>query len=790
MDLRIGKACYKFLLFSMTAILILFLGVSAYAEDNTPKNILIINSYQKGLSWTDDETNGVLGVLENSGDKYSVAVEYMDWKNYSTKENLNYLKSYFKYKYSKKHIDLIITTDDAALEFALNNREDLFTNRPIVFCGVNENGERIITKGFSNVTGVLEKVDAEGTIKAALQINPNLKEIYVVFDNTESGLSTGDLTIQAVHKIAPTIKAIPVNEGEYRKISLKASQIKNDSIILITTYYIDEAGIVDGFQDFSQMISQKSQVPVFHLYDFGMGHGVIGGSMLSGRLQGEYAGKIAQRVLKGENISSIPVNSDKTTHYIFDYIQLERFNIPLDRVPKGSQLINKPFSFFETYKNLVVTVFIIFSSLVIFICILLSYLRKISKIKDELYQSHTKLAQLYEELTASDEELKQQFDELTVVQKSLVASDERYALLFEKMLNGFIVFETVLDKENKLIDLFLISVNPGFERHTNKKATDMPGRTWTEVFGYQNRNLAQYQKVLLNEEAVHFETYNPDSGVYYLINAFKINENQIGVVFDNITEYKNAIKEVQKLNEGLEQRVTERTNDLQFAISELEAFTYTVSHDLKAPLRAVDGYSKIILEDFGGELGQESNEMILNIRSICNEMIDMINKLLQYSITSRSALKIEEIDTEEMFLTIYKEIKATYRRLKIEMKIETGLPNVMGDRILLKQVIYNILSNAAKFTKDRENAQIIVGSALTENEYIFYIKDNGVGFDMNYSSKLFGIFQRLHTSDEFEGSGIGLVTIKKIIEKHGGRTWIEGEVDVGATVYFTLPFIL
>jgi len=289
---------------------------------------------------------------------------------------------------------------------------------------------------------------------------------------------------------------------------------------------------------------------------------------------------------------------------------------------------------------------------------------------------------------------------------------------------------------------------------------------------------------------VHFETYNPDSGVYYLINAFKINENQIGVVFDNITEYKNAIKEVQKLNEGLEQRVTERTNDLQFAISELEAFTYTVSHDLKAPLRAVDGYSKIILEDFGGELGQESNEMILNIRSICNEMIDMINKLLQYSITSRSALKIEEIDTEEMFLTIYKEIKATYRRLKIEMKIETGLPNVMGDRILLKQVIYNILSNAAKFTKDRENAQIIVGSALTENEYIFYIKDNGVGFDMNYSSKLFGIFQRLHTSDEFEGSGIGLVTIKKIIEKHGGRTWIEGEVDVGATVYFTLPFIL
>ncbi len=774
----------------LTIILILSFpsGLGVNAMEIKRNRVLILNSYSEGLSWTENQNDGILSKLEINGECCEISVEYMDWKTYPTRENLFHLQSYLKYKYADKKLDLIITTDDAALKFALDNRRELFNNAPVIFCGVNSKGVEELTKGEKNVTGIVEELDAEGTISNALKMFPDLKKIYVIFDNSESGISTWEITLNAVAKVAPGVSLIPLNKGTYKDILAQVGQADKDSIILITTYYSDEEGTALGFENFSQIISDNSRVPVFHLYDFGLGHGAVGGSILSGKVQGELAGAIARRILDGENISDIPVSRAKTTEYMFDYIQLERFRISSDHIPKGSIIINKPYSLLETYKNIIITTVIIIVILTIFIFILLVYLRKIQLIKEELAKNNVELSQLYEELTASEEELRVQYDELSEVQKNLISSEERYRQLFEKMMNGYFVFEPVYDMDGRLQDMRFIEVNPSFKTQTNKSISDLPGKTWSEVFGLKNRNQVIYKRVLDTGQTEQFETFYPDSKIYYLVNAFKINKNQIGVVFENITNYKMAINEVRKLNEELEQRVKDRTRELLSVVSQLEAFTYTVSHDLKSPLRAVESYTRIIMEDYGKVINKDMAYMLSSVRNISKDMIEMISKLLQYSTASRSELNLEEINTEAKIVSCFNELKATDPERHIELIIETGLPNIMADRILFGQVITNILSNSFKFTKDRERAQIRVGSTLTENEYIFYVKDNGVGFDMAFSNKLFGIFQRLHTSDEFEGSGVGLVTVKKIIEKHGGKTWIQGEVGIGATIYFTVPF--
>lgn len=790
MRIKLQSKCTKQIRFLFLGILILGIinnKLIVSAENRERKEILILHSYQNGLSWTDSQEEGIIETLHSSEFKYSIYIEYMDWKNYPTKENLELFHSNLSYKYAKKEFDVIITTDDAALEYALDNRADLFPNTPIVFCGVNEKGVEELLQGASNVTGVIEILDIEKTMEAALEINPDLKEIAVVFDNTESGISTGELVIQEIHRIAPQIKVIPLNEGTYLDILNRIDEISSDSAILISTYYVDGEGTEVGFEYICEMISGRSKVPVYHLYEFGMNHGAIGGSMLSGQLQGQGAAELAIKLLQGASIKEIPIVHEKTTRYIFDYNQLERFSISENNIPKDSQILNKPFSFMETYRDVVNTVLFVFTILVTFILVLVYYIRKISRMKKQLHESHVELTNLYEDLTASDEELRQQFDELTSVQKNLMASEERYAQLFDRMLNGFIIFEPIRNKTNRLLDVRFIEVNSSFERQTLLKKERIIGKSWSQVLPMRSKDLELLNEVLTTGKPKRFETYFPRYQMYFLANAFCIENNQIGIVFENITEYKKAIDEVGKLNAELEQRVTMRTLDLQQAVKELEAFTYTVSHDLKSPLRAVAGYSNIILEDYQEELKKDIVEMLLHIRNISSEMIEMINSLLQYSTTSKKELQLETVDCNELFAISFREIKGSVPQRRIEYRVETGLPTALADRTMLKQVLNNIFSNAIKFTKNREIAYIIAGATITENEYVFYVKDNGVGFDMNYSEKLFGLFQRLHTNDEFEGSGIGLITIKKIIEKHGGRTWIEGELDKGATVYFTLP---
>ncbi len=282
----------------------------------------------------------------------------------------------------------------------------------------------------------------------------------------------------------------------------------------------------------------------------------------------------------------------------------------------------------------------------------------------------------------------------------------------------------------------------------------------------------------------------------YSLRAPKFGEDELGALTDSFNQMLGRIEEqkqeLQQHAMRLEQRVAERTKELerralelQAANSELDAFAYSVSHDLRAPLRSIDGFSQVLLEDYGERLDEGGRDSLQRVRVASQRMATLIDDLLKLARVTRTEMRTERVDLSGMAREIVLDIERTAPDRQVEFAIAPGL-EAQGDSRLLRVVLDNLLRNGWKYTGKQPQPRVEFTAVDENGGRVFVVKDNGAGFDMKYADKLFGVFQRLHSTAEFEGTGVGLATVRRIINRHGGRIWAEGVVDQGATFYFTL----
>lgn len=403
----------------------------------------------------------------------------------------------------------------------------------------------------------------------------------------------------------------------------------------------------------------------------------------------------------------------------------------------------------------------------------------------EAKKAQRRIQRLADEATALNLSLRREMAERERAEAALRQSEERFRILFESLPVGVVV----IDPRTLRFVMFndFAARNLGFTLDEFEEIA-LPSIEVLHDETLIRANMAR----MVGGERLQFETklrtkQGQAKDLLVIGQGLSgMEEPRVLAIWMDITARKRAEEEIRRLNAELEQRVIQRTAELEAANKELEAFSYSVSHDLRAPLRAIDGFSNALLRNYLDKLDARGRDYLQRVRAAAQRMAQLIDDLLGLSRAGRVEMHLEQIDLSAMAAEILDELYKTQPRRHVQTVIQPGII-VTADPHLLRIALGNLLDNAWKFSARRDPARIEVGSIEHNGERVYFVRDNGAGFDPKYADKLFSPFQRLHTEAEFPGTGIGLALVQRVIRRHGGRVWAEAAVDQGATFYFTLP---
>lgn len=814
----------------------------AKAPANTPATplktsgeILILSSYHVGHAWSDNEITGIITTLQEAVPGIRYHVEYLDCKRHPKYEHFDLVRDLFRLKYGSRNIPLVMVTDNPALEFAIKYRSQLFPRSAIVFCGVNNYEEKMLG-GEKNITGLAEVLDAAGTMTIALKLHPGTREVLIVHDYTATGLASLRDAKEQFKGMFDGTSFRDVEDMTRKELMLMLRGLHKDSLVLVLGYSVFKDGEVIGSGDIAKTISENAPVPVYGVHQERLGYGIVGGSLLGGKLHGEQAAGTALKILSGVPASSIPIDLNPPTRLMFDHDRLVRFGIPMKALPEGSIVVNRPIPFIESNTYLVTSALLLFIILTTGIIILTFNVYQRRLAEDALRKYMDRLELLVSERTA---ELQDSNVRLHVELGERKRAEEEFKQL---SLRNEMILNSVGD------GIYGTDIN-GNVVFMNQTALLMLGCATPDVIGKNSHGLFHHTKAdgtpyppeecPLHLSLAHGETYRGLNEVFWTsdgrmfpvehVNAPLVDHGDVVgavVVFRDITERKRTEAEIRALTVKLEKRVAERTLELQIKSDELKdsqmalinivedlneqaieleqanaklkeldhlksMFIASMSHELRTPLNSIIGFSSIMLNEWAGSVSDEQKENLSAILRSGRHLLTLINDVIDVSKIEAGMMDSspEDFDVFDAVAEAVASVAGEMKGKGLDLELDAAHMTVHADRRRLLQCLLNLVSNAVKFTLEGAITVRAMPSARGDILEISVI-DSGIGIRDADIPKLFSPFVRLESpmSSTIPGTGLGLYLTRKLaVDVLKGEVSVESEYGKGSRFTLKIP---